>query len=43
MFFMRIGANLRAVALLGITDAEIESFYRVLETIMTNLAAASSK
>ena len=40
---MRIGANLRAEALLGITDAEIESFYRVLETIMANLAAAPSK
>ena len=37
---MRIGANLRAEALLGITDAELESFYRVLETIMANLAAA---
>lgn len=37
---MRIGANLRAEALLGITDAELEGFYRVLETIMANLAAA---
>ena len=37
---MRIGANLRAEALLGITDAELEGFYRVLETIMGNLAAA---
>ena len=37
---MRIGANLRAEALLGITDAELEGFYRVLETIIANLAAA---
>lgn len=37
---MRIGANLRAEALLGITDAELEGFYRVLETIMGNLAVA---
>lgn len=40
---MRIGANLRAEALLGITDAEIEAFYHVLETIMANLAAAPPK
>ena len=40
---MRIGANLRAEALLGITDTEIEGFYRVLETIMANLAAAPPK
>ena len=37
---MRIGANLRAEALIGITDAELDSFYHVLETIMDNLAAA---
>ena len=37
---MRIGANLRAEALLGITDGELEGFYRVLETIIANLAAA---
>lgn len=37
---MRIGANLRAEALLGITDAELEGFYRVLETITDNLAVA---
>ena len=38
---MRIGANLRAEALLGITDAELDLFYRVLETIIANLVAAS--
>ena len=37
---MRIGTKLRAEALVGISDAELESFFGVLETIMANLAAA---
>ncbi len=37
---MRIGTKLRAEALAGISDAELESFFGVLETIMANLAAA---
>ena len=37
---MRIGIKLRAEALAGISDAELESFFGVLEIILANLAAA---
>ena len=37
---MRIGTKLRAEALAGISDAELESFFGVLEIILANLAAA---
>lgn len=37
---MRIGVKLRGEALAGISDAELESFFRVLEIILANLAAA---
>ena len=40
---MRIGIKLRGEALAGISDAELESFFRVLETILGNLAAAPSE
>lgn len=36
----RIGIKLRGEALAGISDTELESFFRVLETILANLAAA---
>ena len=40
---MRIGIKLRGEALAGISDAELESFFRVLEIILGNLAAAPSE
>ena len=40
---MRIGVKLRGEALAGISDAELESFFRVLEIILGNLAAAPSE
>ena len=40
---MRIGVKLRGEALAGISDAELESFFHVLETIVDNLAAAPSE
>ena len=40
---MRIGIKLRGEALAGISDEDIESFFRVLEVILANLAAAPSE
>ena len=40
---MRIGIKLRGEALAGISDEDIESFFRVLEAILANLAAAPSE
>ena len=40
---MRIGLKLRGEALAGISDADLESFFRVLEVILANLAAAPSE
>ena len=40
---MRIGVKLRGEALAGISDAELESFFHVLETILGNLAAAPAE
>ena len=40
---MRIGLKLRGEALAGISDAELESFFRVLEIILANLAVAPSE
>ena len=40
---MRIGLKLRGEALAGIPDADLESFFRVLEIILGNLAAAPSE
>ena len=40
---MRIGVKLRGEALAGISDAELESFFRVLEIILGNLAAAPAE
>lgn len=40
---MRIGIKLRGEALAGISDAELESFFHVLETILANLVAAPSE
>jgi len=37
---MRIGAVLRAEALAGISDADLDAFFRVLESILGNLCAA---
>ena len=40
---MRIGIKLRGEALAGISDEDLESFFRVLETILANLVAAPSE
>ena len=40
---MRIGIKLRGEALAGISDEDLESFFRVLEVILANLAAAPSE
>ena len=40
---MRIGIKLRGEALAGISDEDLESFFRVLEAILANLAAAPSE
>ena len=40
---MRIGIKLRGEALAGISDQDLESFFRVLETILANLVAAPSE
>ena len=40
---MRIGLKLRGEALAGISDADLESFFRVLEIILANLAVAPSE
>ena len=40
---MRIGIKLRGEALAGISDQDLESFFRVLEVILANLAAAPSE
>ena len=40
---MRIGIKLRGEALAGISEEDIESFFRVLEAILANLAAAPSE
>ena len=40
---MRIGSKLRGEALAGISDEDLESFFRVLEAILANLAAAPSE
>lgn len=37
---MRIGVKLRGEALAGVSEAELENFFRVLEIILANLAAA---
>ena len=40
---MRIGIKLRGEALAGISDEDLESFFRVLEAILANLVAAPSE
>lgn len=40
---MRIGAGLRAEALAGISDVDLNNFFRVLETILGNLCAAAAR
>ena len=40
---MRIGIKLRGEALAGISDEDLESFFRVLEAILANLAVAPSE
>ena len=40
---MRIGIKLRGEALAGISEEDLESFFRVLEAILANLAAAPSE
>ena len=40
---MRIGIKLRGEALAGISDQDLESFFRVLEAILANLAVAPSE
>ena len=40
---MRIGSKLRGEALAGISDEDLESFFRVLEAILANLAVAPSE
>ena len=37
---MRIGVKLRGEALAGVSDEELENFFRVLNIILANLAAA---
>ena len=40
---MRIGVKLRGEALAGVSDEELENFFRVLNIILANLAAAPSE
>ena len=40
---LNIGTKLRAEALTGIPDADLEVFYRVMEVIQANLLAPSAK
>lgn len=40
---LRIGTELRVEALTGISDEDVEAFYRVLENILKNLIACSAK
>ena len=37
------GTKLRVEALTGISDADLEVFYRVMEVILANLLSASAK
>ena len=40
---LNIGTKLRVEALTGISDADLEVFYRVMEVILANLLSASAK
>ena len=40
---LNIGNQLRFEALTGISDADLEVFYRVMEVILANLLSASAK